>query len=151
MRRQASIHHMCDENRSALELVETKPEAVALYLKTIDWALERGFPGMRVLREYFSDCEDLGVFIDKSFSGERLTALPVYVFHHCTGMVRVGLNVADKIIPMLYFADGCDMTIRPSDSLRLGTRVPLYVFGENRVSGKSDDNAIFKCYNFSVE
>lgn len=151
LRRRASLYHMCEENRQALDAVETKADAVRLYIKTIDWALEQGYPGLSVLRKYFSDCEEEGVFVGKHFTGETLIDKPVYVFHECSGTIRTGLNTAMRIIPMLYFADGCDMTVKPSDSKGLRTRVPLYVFGENSVSAKSDENAVFRFYNFTVE
>lgn len=127
------MHHMCEENRTALESVETKADAIALYKRTIDWALEEGYPDMDTLRRYFSDCEAEGVYVDKEFHGEVLADHQVYVFHNCRGMVRTGLNVGQKIIPMLYFANGCDMEVQGISGQGLSVRVPLYVFGGNNI------------------
>ena len=57
LRREASLHHMCEENRSALDSVESKIDAINLYKRTIDWALEEGYPCIQTLRRDFADCE----------------------------------------------------------------------------------------------
>ena len=151
VRREASSHHMCEENRDALEAVQSKAEAIELYKKTIDWALEEGYPSLPVLRGCFKDCEMYGVFIDKTFRGEILNAQQVYVFHNCKGWIRVGLNADDAIIPMLYFANGCEMTVKSSDSFGLGTIVPLYIFGDNRISAESSEDIDCRTFKFDVK
>lgn len=151
LRREASAHHMCAENRSALEAVDTKSDAVALYKKTIDWALEEGYPNLATLRRDFSDCESLGVFVDKHFSGEILTDHAVYVFHNCTGTIRTGINIKRRIIPMMYFANGCHMNVKGIPGSALQVRVPLYVFGENLVSGEKSDDVLCKIYSNEVK
>lgn len=152
VRREASSHHMCEENRRALSGIDSKPEAVALYLKTLDWALEEGYPSLPTLREHFSDCEDYGIFVGKKFSGEVLDDKTVYVFHNCTGYIKVGLNVEKKIIPILYFANDCDMTIRSSgNSSILPPRIPVYVFGNNVISVEHTDEIECKIYKFDVK
>lgn len=151
LRREASAHHMCEENRSALDSVETTADAIKLYKRTIDWALEEGYPSIDTLRKYFAGCESEGVFIDRHFSGEILTEQKVYVFHNCTGVIRVGLNVQKRIIPMLYFANGCQMTIKPTISSSLDIRVPLYVFGDNRIICEKSEGVVFKTYKFEVK
>lgn len=135
LRREASAHHMCEEYRRALADSDSKVSAIALYKKMVDWALEEGYPDLAILREYFSDCEAAGIFIDKQFNGEVLDDQQVYVFHHCSGKVRTGLNVEKRIIPMLYFANGCDMQIEScnKEPFVAPVRVPLYIFGENVV------------------
>lgn len=151
LRRKATTYHMCEENRTALESVNSKADAVALYIKTIDWALEEDYPGLNVIRRYFNDCEQYGIFIDKVFSGETLTDLPVYVFHNCKGTIRTGLNTEKKIIPMLYFANGCDMTVVSSNTLGMRSRVPLYIFGDNTVLAEDSENIVCRRYNFDVK
>lgn len=151
LRREASVHHMCGENRSALECVDSMDEAIKLYKKTIDWALEEGYPNINTLRRYFSNCEDYGVFIDKNFHGEVLTEHQVYVFHNCTGTVRTGLNIRKGVIPMLYFANGCDMNVRGIHGSGAQARVPLYVFGDNRIAGEQSDDIICKTYTYDVK
>lgn len=144
---------MCEENRSALEECGSKSDAIALYKKTIDWALEEGYPSLQVLESEFSDCEADGVFVGKHFNGELLDAQQVYVFHHCSGWIRTGLNIQEQNIPMLYFANGCDMKVLGNG---VGTpsspsRVPLYVFGDNKVRTTADDNIEWVTYPFEVK
>lgn len=151
IRREASAHGMCRENRDALESIESKKEAIALYKKTIDWALEEGYPSYETLSHHFSDCEDMGIYVNKYFNGEILNEHSVYVFHHCSGIVRTGLNVNKRIIPMMYFANGCDMKILPSGRNNLDVRVPLYVFGDNGVLSVPSESVTFKVYKFDVK
>lgn len=151
LRREASAHGMCRENRSALESIQTRDEAVALYKKTIDWALEEGYPNFGTIQRDCSDCEDLGVFVNRDFHGELLDDQKVYVFHHCSGIVRVGLNVPKKIIPMMYFANGCEMSILPNDIRGTDVRVPLYVFGKNLVKPAQSEVVSFKVYKFETK
>lgn len=151
LRREASAHGMCEENRQALELVESKAEAISLYKRTIDWALEEGYPSLPTLRTFFSGADDFGIFIDKEFHGEILNQHQVYVFHNCRGTIRTGLNSAAKIIPMLYFANGCEMTVSASDNRGLSTRVPLYVFGDNRIIAESSEDIVCKIYKFETK
>lgn len=151
LRREASAHHMCAENRTALEAVDTKSDAVMLYKKTIDWALEEGYPNLATLRRDFTDCESLGVFIDKHFDGEILDQHEVYVFHNCSGTIRTGLNIKKRIIPMLYFANGCEMNINGISGSATQARVPLYVFGDNRVFGEHSDDIQCKTYYYETK
>lgn len=152
LRHEASLHHMCEENRTALESVETKSDAIELYKKTIDWALEEGYPSIETLRRDFSDCEVAGVFVGKHFNGEVLDQQPVYVFHECTGTIRVGLNVGKRIIPMLYFANGCDMSVNGIKGSGLSVRVPLYVFGtDNRISAEQSEDIICTTFNYDTK
>ncbi len=151
LRREASAHGMCRENRSALDSLETKEEAVSLYKKTIDWALEEGYPNFGTVQRDFSDCEDLGIFVNKEFHGELLNDQQVYVFHHCTGRIRTGLNTKKRIIPMLYFANNCDMSLASGGDTSSEVRVPLYVFGRNLVKLDASGNVVFKTYKFDAK
>ena len=150
LRRQASSHHMCEENRRALESVEDKAGAIALYKKTIDWALEEGYPDLETLRRHFSDCESFGIYVDKEFHGEQLTDHQVYVFHNCSGTIRTGLNVEKRIIPMMYFANGCDMDVRGITGSGRSVRVPLYVFGQNRIGAEQSEDIQCLTYKFDA-
>lgn len=152
LRHEASLHHMCEENRSALEGVETKSDAIELYKKTIDWALEEGYPSLDVIRRDFSDCEVAGVFVGKHFNGELLDQQAVYIFHECTGTIRTGLNIPKRIIPMLYFANGCDMSVRGIKGSGLSVRVPLYVFGrDNRIVAEQSEDIVCTTFNFDTK
>ena len=50
--RQARLHSMCTENLEGLRACETKADAVALYKKTIDWALEKNYPPVNFIINY---------------------------------------------------------------------------------------------------
>lgn len=150
LRREASAHGMCQENRDALASIETIEDAVSLYKKTIDWALEEGYPNFMTLQKYFSNCENLGIFVGREFHGDILSDQQIYIFHNCTGTIRVGLNVEKRIIPMLYFANGCDMTVKPTP-VNGDVRVPLYVFGDNIVKAKESGGAVYKLYKFDTK
>lgn len=151
LRHEASVHHMCAENRVALEEVESKEKAIELYKRTIDWALEEGYPSLSTLRRDFSDCGDFGIFIDKHFEGEILRDHSVYVFHNCSGTIRTGLNIEKKIIPMLYFANGCDMDVKGIPNSSSQVRVPLYIFGINRIGAEMSEDLLCKTYKFDVK
>lgn len=135
LRREASAHHMCEDYRHALEESDSKVSAIGLYKRMIDWALEEGYPCLFTLRKHFSNYQTAGIFIDEHFNGEILNEQQVYVFHHCTGTIRTSINVDKKIIPMLYFANGCDMKIESGGgwNMKVPIRVPLYLFGDNNV------------------
>lgn len=148
LRREASAHGMCRENRDALDSVQDKGAAIDLYKKTIDWALEEGYPNFGTIQRDFADCEQYGVFVNKEFHGELLNDQQVYVFHHCSGRIRTGLNTGKKIIPMLYFANGCDMTLSSGGDSNLEVRVPLYTFGRNIIKLDASGNVVFKTYKF---
>lgn len=119
---------MCLDNLDALRACQTKAEAINLYKKTIDWALERNYPSVNFIRNEFGDFEDMGIFVDKEFHGELLDEHQCYVFHNCRGNIKVDLNVEKKIIPMLYFANNCDVSVSRCDT---PITVPLYIFGDN--------------------
>lgn len=145
--RLGSLESMCTENMEALRACETKAEAVSLYKKTVDWALEKNYPSVNFIRNEFGDCEDQGIFIDRVFNGELLNEHQCYVFHNCRGRITVDINVSLKIIPMLYFANGCDLAVeRAKGSHTLPIRVPLYIFGDNHVVAEDDNGVTFKKY-----
>ena len=151
LRREASAHGMCAENRHALEGVESKRDAIRLYKKTIDWALEEGYPSLEAIRQHFSDCEIEGIFVDKHFDGEILDRSKVYVFHHCTGTIRTGLNVDLRIIPMLYFANGCDMIVKGAPGVSRPVSVPLYIFGDNRIEAEPSEAIEYRTFKLGVK
>lgn len=150
--RYGKLNSMCTENISALKECETKSEAIQLYKKTIDWALERNYPSLGILRKEFSDSKQDGLFIDHTFNGETLNEHQVYIFHNCKGIIRVGLNTDKAIIPMLYFANNCDMTILGTITMRVRPDIiPCYVFGENNICAENDINAIFRIHREEVK
>lgn len=145
--RYGKLNSMCAENIDALKDCGTKSEAIQLYKKTIDWALERNYPSLEVLRSEFNCFQDDGLYIDHTFNGETLNEHQVYVFHNCKGIIRVGLNSDKAIIPMLYFANGCEMTVEGINAMRIMPDVvPCYIFGDNHILAENDINAIFRIY-----
>lgn len=140
LQRLARLKGMCEDNRAYLAACEAKSDAIRLYKQTIDWALENDYPDLDFLKKEFSKSESDGVYVCKHFDGEILNKHQVYVFHNCTGTIRVGLNFAKKIIPMCYFANGCNMTILGIEGERwLPDRVPLYIFGDNEIDAKNSN------------
>lgn len=133
---------MCEYDRDKL---------IAYYLRTIDWSLEKGYPSLVVLREEFSNIEDKGVYIDKTFAGETFAEKQEYVLHNCKGVINVAMDYENAIIPMFYFANGCDIEIRCEQKNVSPIRVPLYVFGDNVVRAESNENCVFKIYKQEVE
>lgn len=152
LKEQAIKHRMCNDNRAYLSACETKQDAIRLYKQTIDWALEEQYPDLDFLRKEFADQQSQGVFIDHNFNGEILNEQQVYVFHHCTGTIRVGLNLAKKIIPMCYFANECNMIVLGIDGERIfPDRVPLYIFGKNKINASNSDTMEVRIYQHSTK
>lgn len=150
--RYGKLNSMCAENISALKDCESKSDAIKLYKKTIDWALERNYPGIDILRSEFANSHNDGLFIDHTFYGEVLNEQQVYIFHNCKGVIKVGLNSEKAIIPMLYFANGCDIKVESINAMRIMPDiVPCYVFGDNSVIAENDINAIFRIYREEVK
>jgi hypothetical protein len=153
LQRLAREHRMCADNRAYLSACETKEDAIRLYKQTIDWALEEEYPDLDFLRKEFADQQSQGIFVDHNFDGEILNEHQVYVFHNCTGTIRVGLNLAKKIIPMCYFANDCDMTIlgvETSDQF-LPDRVPLYIFGKNKINATNSNTMEVRIYQHETK
>lgn len=115
-------------------------QLVDYYIKNPDWCLERDFPSLKLLRTYFSNQLKKGVFVDLSFSNDELKDNLVYIFHNCDGKIKTRLNVEKAIIPMFYFANGCDMTIHCDENIK----IPIYIFGHNKI--KTRGNAEFLIY-----
>lgn len=124
---------------------DSLPALVDYYLENPDWCLERNFPDLDCLKRNFSNIEDKGVFVGRKFNGELLNDLQVYIFHKCSGTVKVSLNVDKRIIPMLYVANGSRIRFvgvgdnsfipfRKEDR----TQIPVYSFGKNSISAKDN-------------
>lgn len=152
LEREARAHKMCADNRAYLSACETKEDAIRLYKQTIDWALEEQYPPLEFLREQFSSHQSNGIYIDHHFDGEILNEHQVYVFHNCTGHIRVGLNVSKSIIPMLYFANGCKMTVENlEDDFGVISQVPLYIFGKNNIVPQNTSISEFRVYHHNIK
>lgn len=142
---------ICAEGYAQMRAYD-RDELIGFYVENPDWCMERGFPDLRTLTEEFSDIEDKGVFVGKTFHGEMLDQRQAYIFHDCKGTIKVGLNVEKAIIPMLYIANGCRLRIVGAGvkvSKKNRTIVPVYVFGKNDVSAR--DNAFVKFTRYDNE
>lgn len=148
--REAQRKGMCLPNLKGIAESDSKEDLAALYLKTIDWALENSYPNLAMLRRNFSDMDRFGIFVDKTFHGEELCDRQVYVFHHCTGSIKVAMNYDKVIIPMLYFANDCLMKITCEQENAGGLFVPLYIFGDNTIYAEDSPNVTFKKYGFEL-
>lgn len=129
-----------------------KEGMIDYYISIIDWGIERNFPSIDVLREHFSDALKNGVFVDRDFSGETISGLQAYVFHNCTGTINVAADYENSTIPMLYFANGCNMEVTCKQEENKGNpiRVPIYTFGENEVKSLDNEFVIFKVYKNNI-
>lgn len=127
---------MCRENFTALERLSDRRSAVALYKKTVDWALENGYPGLDVIRQYFNGMEQDGIYVDLDFKYDEVVS-QVAVSHNCSGTIRTGLNVETAVIPMLYLANGSRLVIDGNGRTDWPVTVPVYVCdGCEAVQGK---------------
>ena len=135
---------MCEAKRHALEDMRSTAEAVNLYIGSIEWALGENYPTLDEIRKNFNakELEFYGIFIDKEFNGETLNEKQTYIFHNCKGTICTGLNYDKRIIPMLYFANGCDMTIRSCSHYPIPVSVSLYTFGDNRINGEVSEDIV---------
>lgn len=124
---------------------------VKYYIANPDWCLERDFPSLSFLREHFADIGNKGIFVDKEFNGELINDKQVYIFHHCKGTIKVGLNVEKAIIPMLYFANGCQMQIEGVGESLHKAKIPIYSFGRNSLSANANDHTEFRIYSQDVD
>lgn len=100
---------------------------ISYYLANPDWCIERGFPSLDMLNMEFSDIEGRGVYVGKDFEGEVFDKMQVYIFHDCRGVIKVGMDYDNAIIPMLYFANGCRIRVECEQDNSPAIRVPLYV------------------------
>lgn len=126
-------------------------ELVDYYVANPDWCMERDFPSLEILRSEFSDCEEKGVFVGRTFNGEVFSEKLVYIFHDCKGQISVGWDADNAVIPMLYFANGCDMLLVGDGKINLTPiQVPVYSFGENHIEANSDTEVKFKLFDIDL-
>lgn len=126
---------------------------VNFYIQNPDWCMERDYPTLTFLKEHFSEIEDKGVFVGKTFNGELLNEHLTYIFHDCKGTIKVGLNAEKSIIPMLYLANGCRLRIVGAGSppAKKPSAVPVYTFGDNDVIVENNEHAAFSIYKSELK
>lgn len=121
-----------------------RDELIGYYVANPDWSIERGFPSLKLLRREFSDIEDKGVFVGKTFDGEVFDRLQAYIFHDCKGTIKVAMDYENAVIPMLYFANGCKIRVECEQKNDPAINVPLYIAEDCKVVGAKTDNCNFK-------
>lgn len=119
-------------------------QLIDYYIQNPDWCLEREYPDLQTLATSFADIQDKGVYVNHTFNGETLNELQAYIFHNCKGNIRVRLNREKAIIPMLYFANNCDMIVQCDENIS----VPLYIFGDNTIA--TDNSNAFKIFKNKI-
>lgn len=117
---------------------------IAYYVANPDWSIERGFPSLELLHREFADIEDKGVFVGKTFDGEVFDKLQTYIFHDCKGTIKVAMDYDNAVIPMLYFANGCNIRVECEQKNDPAINVPLYIAEDCNVVGAKSDNCNFK-------
>lgn len=143
--REAKSKGICNEGLKRIVCGDVDA-MIEYYIRIIDWSLENGFPDLETLRAEFSGFEDKGIYVGKTFSGEVFDKLQTYVFHDCKGTIRVAMDYENAVIPMLYFANGCDILVECEQKNIPAIKVPVYVFGDNDIIAADNDNAKFKFY-----
>lgn len=121
-----------------------REELIGYYVQNPDWSIERGFPSLELLRREFSDIEDKGVYVGRTFDGEVFDKLQAYIFHDCKGTIKVAMDYDNAVIPMLYFANGCRMRVDCEQKNDPAINVPLYIAEDCKVVGAKTDNCNFK-------
>ena len=136
---------ICAEGYAQMRAYD-RDELIDFYVENPDWCMERGFPSLKLLRREFSDIEDKGVFVGKTFDGEVFSEKQAYIFHDCKGAIRVAMDYDNAGIPMLYFANGCDITVRCEQINFPAIHVPIYQTEEwnNVVNLVISEGCVFK-------
>ncbi len=142
---------VCAEGYAKILDAADKDGLIEHYTANPDWCLERDFPTLGVLKAHFSDIEDKGVYVGKTFHGETLNEKQAYVLHNCRGTIKTGLNVEKGIIPMFYMANGCRLRIVGTGDIEPRREidrsiVPVYTFGKNDVSARDNRYVVFNRY-----
>lgn len=120
---------ICTAYADMMRDADSVTDLILLYRRGVEWSLENDCPSLALLRKATDAGLDRhGIFVDKTFNGETLNGRQSYIFRHCKGPIRTGLNMGLRIIPMLYFSDGCDMEVVLEGS---AVKIPVYTFGKN--------------------
>ena len=141
--RQARERGVCVDGYGRLSNLD-RSALLEYYKVMVDWCLEHHYPDLSVIEKYFSDCGDSGIYVGKIFRGETLSG-DVYVFHNCKGWVRVAMDYAKCVIPMLYFGNGSKMRVKCDQRRNIGNPicVPLYIY-DARVEADDGEYATYK-------
>lgn len=149
--REAEEAGICREGRQRLSDCSTTGDLLDFYTGNPEWCIERNFPTPATLMWMWAhmgeEMERHGVYYRRRFDGEALTGRQAYVLLGCSGTVRTGLDAEKGLIPMFYFADGCDMAVEGAyPRALLASRVPLYVAQGCHVEARDGNGARFVKY-----
>lgn len=139
----------CKEAYHSLLKCETKDDTIGVYKEHYQWCLENDFPDFETIKREFSDYEHENIYVGRKFNGETIKAQTV-IFYNCTGVINVEMDYEEKVIPMLYFANDCDMKLVCKQRNIYPIGVPLYIFGENKIVAKDTSDIKFKWYDHNV-
>ena len=144
---------ICGEGYEDIRNCKDVDELLQYYVKTIDWSLENGFPTLNDIRTLFNRdaLARNGIFVDRTFDGDTFFIHQAYVFHNCKGHINVAMDYENANIPMLYFANGCEMSVGCEQANVPPIKVPLYVFGDCHVDVIHNDNAKFTIFRKEVK
>ena len=134
---------ICAEGYAQMRAYD-RDELIGFYVENPDWSIERGFPSIELLRREFADIEDKGVYVGRRFEGELFSEKQTYIFHDCTGTIRVAMDYDNAVIPMLYFANGCKIRVECEQKNDPAINVPLYIAEDCKVVGAKTDNCVFR-------
>lgn len=142
---------ICLDGYNEMRNCTDKEWLVWYYMANPDWCMELGFPSLVQLKENFSDCGEQGLFVGRTFHGEKMCGLQTYAFHNCKGTIEVEMDYDKAVIPMLYFANKCRMrVVCRQDNGAHPITVPIYSFGHNDISARDGKCAKYKIYNIDV-
>lgn len=104
---------LCENYKSPLERCENASQAIRLYKNCISWALLEKYPTKEEMLSFAENSvwEENGVYIDRTFDGERIDSHICCVFISCNGRISTGLNIDKEIIPKLYLSEGSRLKI----------------------------------------
>ena len=144
---------ICRQGRDFLAGLGSLERILDYYVQNPDWCMERDFPSYDTLEKLSLDpeCRSLlekaGVYVGKEFQGELLNERQSYVFHRCRGWITASLNIERHLIPIYYFANGCEMTVQGSDvCFNNPVRIPLYLTASCKVKCEKNRSFYFPRY-----
>lgn len=148
IRRQCTEKGICEIGVALVEKAKTDSDFIRYYKQQITGCLKAGFPDLRFMRKHRKMLSKNGIYVDAHFDCDVLRSMQTYVFYNCTGIIQVEMDTERCIIPNLYFAGGCDITVVCSQDNVMPISVSLSVFGEDKVKCYDSTGAHFFKYNY---
>lgn len=104
-------------------------ELIELFKANPDWCLERGYPSLAFMEEYFNNEETRakGIYVSQNLSGEVLDE-QVYIFVNCTGKATIRFDMGKCIFPMIYMSQRSDMEFIVNGSI-----TPIELYDDSKV------------------